>query len=124
MSPKLIVNISVSTEPLLKRTREVSPLLLSDIKCKDAELLFIHIKIYLEEITPQMQTSMNTILENHEYVYNVLKSHYSNGIIEGINHYIKVLKRIAFGYKIFFHFRNKIIIARNLVKPKERFKAA
>lgn len=124
VSPKTVVDISVSADPLLKRTHEVYQLLLSDIKRKDAESLFKHIKKYLEEVSPQMQTSMNTILENQEYVCNALKTHYSNGIIEGINNYIKVLKRIAFGYKSFFHFRNRILIARNLVKPKERFKAA
>lgn len=44
----------------------------------------------------------------------MLKSSFSNDFTEGINNYIKVLKRVAFGYKSFFHFRNRILIARKL----------
>lgn len=32
-----------------------------------------------------------------------------NGYIEGINNRIKVIKRIAFGYQNFTHFRNRIM---------------
>ncbi|MBP2015780.1 transposase, partial [Anaerococcus degeneri] len=39
---------------------------------------------------------------------------YSNGAIEGINNYIKVLKRVAFGYRNFANFRTRILISRNL----------
>ena len=123
VSQKTVVDISISVNPLLARTYEVYQLLMSDIKRKDADLLFKHIKAYINEVSEQMKTSMNTILENQDYVRNALATHYSNGIIEGINNYIKVLKRIAFGYRSFFHFRNRILIARNLVKPKERFTA-
>lgn len=39
--------------------------------------------------------------------------------MEGINNYIKTLKKIAFGYKSFVHFRNRILIAKNIMKPKK-----
>ena len=84
---------------------------------------FKHIKLYLNEVNEQMRTSMKTILDKQNYVTNVLNSRYSNGIIEGINNYIKVLKRIAFGYKSFYHFRNRILITRKLITKKERLKA-
>jgi transposase len=32
-----------------------------------------------------------------------------NGHIEGINNKIKVIKRVAFGYRNFSHFRNRIL---------------
>ena len=41
--------------------------------------------------------------------------HYTNGVIEGINNKIKVIKRIAFGYRSFYHFRNRILIMYNLI---------
>ncbi|HKK95691.1 MAG TPA: transposase, partial [Anaerovoracaceae bacterium] len=58
------------------------------------------------------------------YVENALKYEYSNGTIEGLNNYIKVIKRIAFGYKSFFHFRNRILISRNLIKPITKYQVA
>ncbi|HEY8364705.1 MAG TPA: transposase, partial [Haloplasmataceae bacterium] len=35
---------------------------------------------------------------------------YNNGVIEGINNKIKVIKRIAFGYRSFIHFKLRILI--------------
>ena len=58
------------------------------------------------------------MLKDFEYVSNAQKYDYSNGFTEGVNNFIKVLKRIAFGYKSFFHFRNRILITLRL---KEQF---
>ncbi len=124
MSAKSVAHSVVSVDSLLEKTYEVYQLLLSDIKQKDTNLLFHHIRKYIEEVSPQFKTAMKTILKNEKYVRNSLISPYSNGTIEGINNYIKVLKRIASGYRSFFHFRNRILISRNLIKPKESFHAA
>ena len=109
VSQKTVVDTCISIDLIFAKTHKVYQLLLSDIKRKDDELLFKHIKLYLNEVNEQMRTSMKTILDKQNYVTNVLNSRYSNGIIEGINNYIKVLKRIAFGYKSFYHFRNRIL---------------
>ena len=109
VSQKTVVDACISIDPIFAKTHKVYQLLLSDIKRKDDELLFKHIKLYLNEVNEQMRTSMKTILDKQNYVTNALNSRYSNGIIEGINNYIKVLKRIAFGYKSFYHFRNRIL---------------
>ena len=123
VSQKTVVDACISIDPIFAKTHKVYQLLLSDIKRKDDELLFKHIKLYLNEVNEQMRTSMKTILDKQNYVTNALTSNYSNGIIEGINNYIKVLKRIAFGYKSFYHFRNRILITRKLITKKERLKA-
>ena len=123
VSQKTVVDTCISIDLIFAKTHKVYQLLLSDIKRKDDELLFKHIKLYLNEVNEQMRTSMKTILDKQNYVTNVLNSRYSNGIIEGINNYIKVLKRIAFGYKSFYHFRNRILITRKLITKKERLKA-
>ena len=123
VSQKTVVDACISIDPIFAKTHKVYQLLLSDIKRKDDELLFKHIKLYLNEVNEQMRTSMKTILDKQNYVTNALNSRYSNGIIEGINNYIKVLKRIAFGYKSFYHFRNRILITRKLITKKERLKA-
>ena len=41
----------------------------------------------------------------------------SNGPIEGINNKIKVLKRNAYGYTSFTHFRNRILLMSKLFTP-------
>lgn len=61
-----------------------------------------------------MKTAFNTLLENIEYVENALIYAYSNGYTEGVNNYIKTLKKVAFGYKTYYHFRNRILITFNL----------
>ncbi|MGL4372491.1 MAG: transposase, partial [Turicibacter sp.] len=40
----------------------------------------------------------------------MMDSSYTNGILEGINNKIKVIKRIAFGYRSFYHFKARILI--------------
>ena len=49
---------------------------------------------------------------------NLFNEPYTNGAIERVNNFIKVMKRVAFGYKSFFHFRDRILIARKMVVSK------
>lgn len=62
----------------------------------------------------KMQVSIDTCLEYIDYLKNSFNFEYSNGAIECINNYIKVLKRVAFGYRNFANFRTRILISRNL----------
>ncbi|MEG7622163.1 transposase [Enterococcus durans] len=39
---------------------------------------------------------------------------FSNGKLEGKNNLIKVIKRIAFGFRTFCHLRKRILIQQNL----------
>lgn len=55
-----------------------------------------------------------SVLKNWEpYILNAFDSKLSNGFTEGINNSIKVLKRIAFGYRNFDHFRKRILFLHN-----------
>ena len=52
---------------------------------------------------------------NYSYILNALKyRHISNGPTEGFNNKIKVLKRNAYGYTSFTHFRNRILLMSKL----------
>ncbi len=56
-----------------------------------------------------------TMLKNWEtYILNAFDCPYSNGFTEGVNNKIKVLKRIAFGYRSFRNFRIRILCTTNL----------
>lgn len=53
-----------------------------------------------------------SVLKNWEpYILNAFDCPYSNGFTEGCNNKIKVLKRIAFGYRNFHNFRFRILFA-------------
>ncbi len=56
-----------------------------------------------------------TMLKNWEtYILNAFDCPYSNGFTEGVNNKIKVLKRIAFGYRSFQNFRIRILCTTNV----------
>ena len=56
-----------------------------------------------------------TMLNNWEpYILNAFDCPYSNGFTEGVNNKIKVLKRIAFGYRSFHNFRTRILCTTNV----------
>ena len=44
------------------------------------------------------------------YIINSYKHKFTNGFTEGMNNNIKVLKRIAYGYRDFNNFRNRILL--------------
>lgn len=115
-SAKTLVRDTLSASTTLKNTYEVYQILLYDIKKKDHIGLKKHFERFFDSASEYMQTAMKTLIENYEYVENALKYNYSNGFTEGINNFIKVLKRIAFGYRSFFHFRNRILITCSLKK--------
>ncbi len=55
-----------------------------------------------------------TMLKNWEpYILNAFDCTYSNGFTEGVNNTIKVLKRVAYGYRNFRNFRARIFATVN-----------
>lgn len=125
VSTETLVESSLSIDNVLYSTYNAFQMLLCDISNKDKTALRNHLEFYLrEDISDYMKTAIKSLLKNFDYVANALDYTYSNGAIEGLNNYIKVLKRIAFGYKSFFHFRNRILISKNLIKPIEKRQVA
>ncbi|MEG2235498.1 MAG: ISL3 family transposase [Clostridia bacterium] len=57
------------------------------------------------------KSTINTFRTWHKYISNSFKYELSNGITEGMNNKIKVLKRISYGFRNFDNFRNRILIA-------------
>ena len=55
-----------------------------------------------------------TMLKNWEpYILNAFDCPYSNGFTEGVNNTIKVMKRVAYGYRSFDNFRRRILMTLN-----------
>ena len=64
-------------------------------------------------ISKSMKTSVATLIKYERYLKNSLEYKYSNGGIEGTNNLIKVIKRIAFGYRSYENFRSRILLITN-----------
>lgn len=109
-----LVEDSINCKQCLKDTYDAYQIILSDIKNKNFRDLKIHLQSFKDIISDGMKTSFNTLVENIEYVENALIYAYSNGYTEGTNNCIKTLKKVAFGYKSYYHFRNRILITFNL----------
>src|SRR5690625_377969 len=57
-----------------------------------------------------MKTSLKTLRNQLAYNKNSFIYPYNNGRIEGINNKIKVLNRVAYGYRSFTNFKNRIML--------------
>ena len=115
VSDEDIVDISLDVDKTLKNTYDCYQCLREDIEKKDFELFTFHLNFFKDKVSAGMKTSINTCFYYLEYIKNSFTYDYSNGPIEGINNFVKVLKRIAFGYRNFANFRTRIFITRNLL---------
>ncbi|CAM3685170.1 transposase [Erysipelothrix urinaevulpis] len=55
-------------------------------------------------------TTIKTLRYHKDSINNALTHEYSNGKLEGTNNLIKVIKRIAFGYRSFDNFKSRILL--------------
>ena len=69
-----------------------------------------------ENVSPHMIRALKTYRKFEKYIVNSFKYDYNNGVIEGTNNLIKCIKRIAFGYKSFRHFKTRILLVKGIIK--------
>ena len=119
-----ILNFLLDLSPELKATYDLYQDLLFALQTKNSERLEHLLKTEYPLISPELQTAFQTFKTYQSYIKNTLTTPYTNGPIEGINNKIKVIKRIAFGYRSFYHFKSRILITQNLTKPKVKILAA
>lgn len=114
-----IVDFLISLDVELKQTYLVYQDLLYALKKKNFDLLNKTLHGYNHNISSYMKTSIKTLLEFLPYIKNTFNNIYHNGYIEGNNNFIKVIKRIAFGFKSFRRFKARIMICKGLLKIKK-----
>ena len=66
-----------------------------------------------------MKKSIKTLKGYLPYIKNTLTNPYHNGFVERNNNFIKVLKRIAFGFRSFIRFKVRIMICKNLLHMRK-----
>ena len=63
-----------------------------------------------------MIKAMNLFKKNIIYIENSFKYNINNGVIEGVNNFIKQTKRTAYEYKNFSHFITRIFLIKGIIK--------
>jgi len=103
------VSTGLDVNPILANSYDVMQDVLTALSTKDVDLLMdtIYSK---KEVGGPMKIAIKSIKENILYVKNAIESPYSNGRIEGVNRMIKQIKRTAFGFRSFTHFKVRIIL--------------
>ena len=116
ISSKEIVTYLVNTDETFKATYECYQGLLKAIKNKDIEKFENIVYHSSNKISKDMKKVLKLYRENFDIVTNSLKYDINNGIIEGKNNLIKVIKRIYFGYKKFKHLTTRALLISNTIK--------
>ncbi len=113
MTEQLVVDELLKIDTQLKDIYWFYQEYLSNFKNKN----FKACKELTENVNPNisdtMKRSIRSLKKHETSIENALKFTYSNGVIEGTNNLIKVIKRIAFGYRSFDNFRSRILLITN-----------
>ena len=100
--------------PLLRSTYRLYQDLMHALRQNDIDQFQGILAQNEENISETMKTSLKTLRKHLPYIQNTLASPYSNGRLEGINNKIKVLKRVAYGYRNFFNYKSRILLHFNI----------
>ena len=114
------VNYILDQSVELKTTYYKYQELLQSIREKNYDNFIYAIDNVNNSISDYMKTSIKTLTEFKDKIYNTFNNNYHNGFIEGNNNFIKVLKRIAFGFRSFRRFKARIMICKGLIKINKK----
>ena len=117
-----IVDYLVSLASELEETYQVYQDLLYAFQNNNFNVLDATLNKKFNNLSEYMKTSIKTLKGYIEYIKNTFNTGYHNGYAEGNNNFIKVLKRIAFGFRSFTRFKARIMICKGLINPKEKEK--
>ena len=111
-----IVQYLINTNDCLKQTYNLYQGIIKAIRNKNIKLFVKIIESKHKNISEYMVKTLKTYNKFKNYIINSLKYKFNNGIIEGTNNLIKCIKRIAFGYKSFYHFKTRILLITGIYK--------
>ena len=114
-----VVDFLINLDDELKQTYLTYQNILYALKNKDYHLMSNSLHNFNPNISSYMKTSIKTLTEFLPFIKNTFNNTYHNGFIEGNNNFIKVIKRIAFGFRSFKRFKARIMICKGLLKIKK-----
>ena len=109
----ILINYSENLRIAYREKEEMLKIIQMETKEEAIEKLNIWIKRNLESDIPSLKSCAKTYFNWLTEIRNALKVPYSNGPMEGFNNKIKTLKRVAFGFRNFTHFKARILLMAN-----------
>lgn len=114
-----VVDYLINIDEELKQTYLIYQDILHSLKIRNYKLLKSVLINPNNNISSYMKTTVKTLSEFLPYIKNTFTTNYHNGCIEGNNNLIKIIKRIAFGFRSFRRFKARIMICKGLIKMKK-----
>lgn len=111
-----IVSYLINTSKELKATYKVYQGILRSIRNKDESLFCNIVSSKHDNVSQYMITTLKSLNKFSYHIIMAFKYNFNNGLIEGINNLIKCIKRIAFGYRSFYHFKTRIMLISGIYK--------
>ena len=107
-----LVQYLLSLDDQLKATYEMGHLILDALKSNNIKQLTYSLYTSKKhDLSKGLKRVINTLIKYLPYITNTIRyPHLTNGPIEGINNKIKLIKRVSYGYRNFYNFRNRILI--------------
>lgn len=106
----ILINYSEELRRVYNEKEELLDIVHSDEKYLAIDKLNRWVKYNLDSKYEVLNECAKTYQNWIEEIRNSLLVPYSNGVIEGYNNKIKVLKRIAFGFRNFHNFKARILL--------------
>ena len=106
----ILINYSEELRRVYNEKEDLLDIVHSDEKYLVIDKLNKWVKYNLESKYEVLNECAKTYQNWIEEIRNSLLVPYSNGIMEGYNNKIKVLKRIAFGFRNFHNFKARILL--------------
>lgn len=109
-----VLDYLLSIDDQLRQSYEVYQELLAAFDAKDSTEFFNLIESLPHSLNDEFKKAIRYLRKHKEAITNSLKYPYSNGKLEGKNNLIKVIKRIAFGFRTFRHLRMRVLIQQSI----------
>ncbi|MFV8261722.1 ISL3 family transposase, partial [Aerococcus viridans] len=111
-----ILDYLLAKNPLLKDTYNIVHNLREALQENDSEVFKAQLaQSKLVKLPSGLSRVLRTFTKLQRYIGHTFKyNHLTNGRIEGLNNKIKILKRIAYGYRNFQNFRTRILMTNKL----------
>lgn len=116
VSQKEIVTYLVNTDPVLKATYECYQGIINSIKDKNFDKFRSIINHPNNNISDKMKQALKLYRKYEVLLENSFKYDINNGIIEGTNNLVKVVKRISFGYRKFNNLKTRVLLIKGIIK--------
>ena len=126
MTPRGVAEYLVSFDETLFNTHRIGHDLIKAVHDNDIEAFNEALAdSKLCQVSKGLKRIVRTFTKYNSYIDNALAyPMYTNGAIEGINNKIKVIKRVAYSYRNYRNFRNRILLISRLYKPENKIQQA